>query len=99
MVDLPQQQWESGYSAPMSLPSWTAASRLNLGRRALRGPAGGLGRLGRPSGLGRGDLGQIVGEDAPADPAAEAVLAVVAAAGQAVVALQDVDAPLGPGPE
>src|SRR6516225_11906387 len=47
---------------------------------------------GRP---GAGDGGQVVGEDAPADPAAEAGLALVAAAAEVAAALERADAPLG----
>ena len=58
------------------------------------------GRLGcLPESHDVADLAQIVGQDAKADPALHAGLAVVAAARQAEAALEHADAALDPGPE
>src|SRR4051812_29861914 len=48
---------------------------------------------------GPGDALQIAGHDPPADPAAHAVLAVIAATAQPVAALQHADPTFDPGPE
>src|SRR5215218_4604060 len=74
--------------------------------RPWRAGSGGMGGLRRPPArpdlpppLAPGDLGQVMGDDAPADPATHPDFPVVPAAVQAVVALEHVDAPLGPRPE
>src|SRR5688572_20046550 len=48
-----------------------------------------------PDRPGAGDGGQVVGEDAPADPAAEAGLPFVAAAAEVAPPLEGADPPLG----
>jgi hypothetical protein len=48
---------------------------------------------------GPGDALEMTGHDSPADPAAQAVLAVIAAAVELIAALQHADPTLDPGPE
>src|SRR5262245_19562250 len=59
-----------------------------------------FGRLGGASGGHRpADLAEVVGQDAPADPAFHAVAPVIAATPQAEAALEHTDAALDAGPE
>jgi len=69
------------------------------GRRRLCRPPGRAGGATGGGGLFPGDLGEIVGDDPPADPAPEAIRAMVAAPVEPVVAPQHVDPPFQPRPE
>src|SRR5215211_1830776 len=84
------------FAPPVGAPGPALAGLLRRGGGCLRHPAGGPRRArgDRPR-----DLRQVVGDDAPADPAAQPRRPVLPTPVQPIVALQDVDPPLDARPE
>src|SRR3982751_5578347 len=79
-------------------PSGPPRESLERGRSRTPAPRSGE-PGGRATGLRLGDLGQVVGEHAPADPAAHPVLPVIPAAVQLKAAAQYTDPALDARPE
>src|SRR3954452_20500869 len=90
--------WRWGAENPHFAPS--GAPREPLERGAAVGPAPRSGKPGgRAAGRRLGDLGQIVGQDAPADPAAHPAFPMIAATVQLKARAQHADPPFDPRPK